>query len=167
MLNVSPLAKISPSYPMFGFSGDSCWYLIMADGCLSDKKYIKGLGGPYYACTEAFCLGGAERKLVYYKKGNTTWGNPLIITDISDIEQLKNIQVYPNPANDYINVKFCDNSNSDCFISIYNIQGKLMISRKLELIDSKIYISDFKTGIYIFKIFDNEKVLKLDKLIIE
>ena len=167
MLNESPLAKFSPGYPIFGFTGDSCWGLIIADGCISDKKYIKGLGGPYYGCTEAFCLGGAERKLVYFKKGNTTWGNPLIITDISDIEQINNIQVYPNPANDYINVKFCDMSNSDCSISIYNIQGKLMISRKLELTDSKIDISAFKTGTYIFKIFDKEKVLKLDKLIIE
>jgi hypothetical protein len=167
MINESPLAKFSPSYSEFGFTSDSCWQLIMADGCLSDYKYIKGLGGPYFSCTEAFCLGGAERKLVYYKKGNIAWGSPLNITEISVIENKSNIQVYPNPANDFINVKLLDKRYADYILSIYSIQGKLMISRKLELTDSKLDISDLSSGIYILKIFDNEKVLKLDKLIIK
>jgi hypothetical protein len=167
MINESPLAKFSPSYSEFGFTGDSCWHLIMADGCLSDYKYIKGLGGPYYSCTEAFCLGGAERSLVYYKKGSIAWGSPLIITDISVIDNKRSIQVYPNPASDFLNVKLLDKSYSDCIICIYSIQGKLMISRKLELTDSKLDISDLSSGIYILKIFDNKKVLKLDKLIIK
>ena len=46
--------------------GDSCWSNCCADGCFPAYQYIKGLGGPYYECSNAFSLGGMENKLVYF-----------------------------------------------------------------------------------------------------
>lgn len=168
MTNESPLSKTNPSvYETFVFSGDTCWHMIIADGCFPADKYIKGLGGPYYSCTHAFCLGGAERKLVYYKKGGVSWGNPIIVTGISHVSTVKNITIYPNPAKNHVNITFSNSNYQDLHISIYDIQGKLQKTRSLESNNSMISISDLNSGIYILKIADNENVLKMDRLIIE
>ena len=168
MTNESPLSKTNPSgNEQYGFEGDSCWRMTIADGCLAAYKYIKGLGGPYYSCSQAFCLGGAERKLVYYKKGGVTWGNPLTITDISDIPTVKGVMVYPNPARNHINISISDSDCQKLQIFIYDIQGRLQKTRILESTNSMISISDLKSGIYILKIYDDENVIKMDRLIIE
>jgi hypothetical protein len=168
MTNEVPISKTNPrGIESFLFSGGSCWYMLLADGCLTEDKYIKGLGGPYYSCTNAFSLGGAKRKLVYYKKGETTWGSPLIITGNTDIELTSKIKVFPNPAKNYLNIIFEKDINSDLTIDIFDINGRSIISLKLDSFDSKINISDLGPGIYIYKLVGNEKVFKMDKLIIE
>jgi hypothetical protein len=168
MTNESPLSKMNPrSYETFGFISDTCWQMIIADGCLPDYKYIKGLGGPYYSCTNAFCLGGAERKLVYYKKGDITWGSPLIVNGISDISEAKNIMIYPNPAKSHINISLINSNYQDLHVFIFDIQGKLQKTKSLKPNNSMMNISDLNSGIYILKIADDEKVLKIDRLIIE
>jgi hypothetical protein len=168
MTNESPLSKTNPrGYESFGFGGDSCWWMILADGCLTADKYIKGLGGPYYSCTQAFCLGGAERKLVYYKKVGDTWGSPLLITRISDISIAKNIMIYPNPAKSNINITFSNNNYQDSYLYIYDVQGRLQNVKHLVSNNSLINISDLSSGIYILYITDNERVLKMERLIIE
>jgi hypothetical protein len=168
MTNESPVSKTNPkSYETFEFSGDTCWQMIIADGCLPDNKYVKGLGGPYYSCTNAFCLGGAERKLVYYKKSGVSWGSPLIVTGISDNTLANNITIYPNPDKNFFNVTFSNCIYQDSYISIYDIQGKLQKTKSLESKNSLINISDLNSGIYIIKIADSDKILKMDRLIIE
>lgn len=167
MTNNQLLCKTNPSgYESFGLVEGSCWQLVIADGCLTNDEYLKGLGGPYYSCTQSLCLGSSERKLVYYKKGETTWGTPLIVTGISDLKTVNNISIYPNPACDYINVSFEDNI-ANCAIYIYNIQGKLQKSKKLEANHSTMDVSDLHSGVYILKIADNEKVLKIGKLVVK
>jgi hypothetical protein len=168
MTNESPLSKTNPKgYESYGFDGDSCWWMIIADGCLTDDKYIQGLGGPYYSCTYAFCLGGAERKLVYYKKGEVSWGNPITITGISGVSEAKDIMIFPNPAINQINITISNSNYQALQIFIYDIQGKLQKTISLKSSNSMINISDLNSGIYILKIADSEKVLKMDRLIIK
>ena len=85
MTNESLISKTDPkTYGNF-YSADSiCWGMIMFDGCARNNTYFKGLGGPYYKCTNCCSLGGEERKIVYYKKGETEWGEKLVITDVPD-----------------------------------------------------------------------------------
>lgn len=168
MRNESPLSKTNPgAYESFAYRGDSCWGMLIVDGCFSSFKYIKGLGGPYYACTQAFCFGGEERKLVYFKKGDVSWGNPLIISGISNISTEKNIIIYPNPARNHINVTISNSNYHGLDIFIYDSLGKLQKTTRLPSYNSTISVSDLNSGIYILKISDNNKVLKIDRLIIE
>lgn len=166
MINTSPLTKIYDN-AQFMSAEDSCWQVALADGCLKSNKYIKGLGGPYYYCRQSFCLGGAERKLVYYKKGEVTWGNPLIITSTSDSRAVPNINIYPNPAQDILNINLPKNSFSDYSFFIYDIQGRLIKHNKLENNNTKIDIGDIRTGIYLLQISTRSEVLKMEKLIVE
>jgi hypothetical protein len=63
-----------------------------------------------------------------------------------------NITIYPNPANDFINIQM--DGREPYSLSIYNLEGKLVLT-KSNLIDStKINISEnnLTPGVYIFKI---------------
>ncbi|MDP3557088.1 MAG: T9SS type A sorting domain-containing protein [Bacteroidota bacterium] len=48
---------------------------------------------------------------------------------------------------------------------IFNIVGQLMIESEINSI-TKINVSDFKNGTYIYKIVKDDKIIKTDKLII-
>lgn len=170
MTNGSPPTKTNYRKTVsFGFVGDSCWETnIPEDGCdTQENTFVKGLGGPYYSCSQHFSLGDVSKQLVYYKKGETIRGNPLIVTGISEIEAVNKIMVYPNPTNGYLNISIEGNTHSDIFIHFYDIQGRYQKTENLGSNNTKVDISDLSTGIYILKITDNGTILKMDRLIIE
>jgi len=82
MTNEEWLVKIRPSvYSEIWKStemNDSCWGATVADGCFPSFSYYQGMGGPYYECN-GMMGESEENKLVYFKKGSTSWGTPLII----------------------------------------------------------------------------------------
>ncbi len=166
MVNESPISKNYPNYQLYSTSDGLCWRLMMVDGCLKVDKYIKGLGGPYYSCENGFCLGGSKRELVYYKKGETTWGNQLTVTGVSDLKEIPNIKIYPNPAITKVNFRIEDAKQTSVQIYIYDIQGRLKKSGIVDIANSGIDISDLPTGLYIIKIADSDRIIKLEKLII-
>ncbi len=101
MGNGSVLSKMASFLEIFRGGNDSCWNPLIIDGCYPEFNYLKGLGGPYYECDEF--TSKSFHKLVYYKKGDITWGTPLIITGIQDRLDEENILVFQiRPGNIYL-----------------------------------------------------------------
>ncbi|MBA2612472.1 MAG: T9SS type A sorting domain-containing protein [Bacteroidetes bacterium] len=70
--------------------------------------------------------------------------------------------VYPNPASTEITVT----TNVDgAKLLIFNIMGQLLIENELNTL-TKINVSELKNGTYIYKIVKDNKIIKVDKLII-
>ena len=74
--------------------------------------------------------------------------NVVSIPEILDIDNVNNnLEIYPNPASDYINI----NTKDITLINIYNAKGQLIKSfnsdEELMIID----ISDFEEGIYVIE----------------
>ena len=70
---------------------------------------------------------------------------------------------YPNPANDVVNILSQTNMTQ---LEVYNVAGQLLMSKKLNAMDTQVDISGFASGTYFFKLrFDeieaNFKILKL------
>lgn len=67
--------------------------------------------------------------------------------------------MYPNPAKDIVNLKFKQTYSNLISIDTYNIQGKLVLSSKLQLQNnsSKLDVSKLTSGLYFLKIFDGER----------
>ena len=85
MENTDVLSKLYPGvYESIHHVKDSCWAMAVVDGCFKYETYFKGFGGPYYTCSNCCSSGGEKRKLVYYKKGETEWGEKLVITDVPE-----------------------------------------------------------------------------------
>lgn len=97
MNNGTNLSKSNPwQYETFFFSGDSCWDIFIADGCLYCTKYIKGL-----------------------------------------------------------------------VLDIYNIDGRIIRTYYVDSKHTQININDFEAGVYLYRLSDKNRVIKINNLIIE
>ena len=64
-----------------------------------------------------------------------------------------NINIYPNPANDHINIDFGNLDNvEDWNIKIINILGQEVLSQPMNT--DKINVSELSKGVYIIRISD-------------
>jgi len=73
----------------------------------------------------------------------------------TEIGPYKNIIIYPNPAKDFISVKF-NNSTTEKNYTIADITGKIILSGQLQNNSSNINVRKLKKGTYFLKIgFDH------------
>ncbi|MFZ4399584.1 MAG: T9SS type A sorting domain-containing protein [Bacteroidales bacterium] len=68
----------------------------------------------------------------------------------------RNIQIYPNPASDKLCINLQPtNELNNTTISIFNIQGQLLLNETVNTKKTEIDISQFARGIYVLKISNN------------
>jgi len=82
------------------------------------------------------------------------------IDDETTAQGLK-FNMYPNPADDYINVEI---NEKEIELSIFDVEGRLLLSKKLKLGINRINIGQLNPGLY-FVHCESEKILKFSKLI--
>jgi hypothetical protein len=140
-----------------------CWMEIPADGCFNSDTYYVGLGGPYYTC-HGFMGDMQENKLVYYKKGNETWGEELIINSVNSPEISKQIKAYPNPVSDKLCFDLRD-FNSTCTVEIINIQAKTLKTGTINSFSNSINLKELNTGLYFYKLTKNGELIQQGKFI--
>jgi len=150
MKNEQLLKKIDQLETQQFVFNNGCYRLVVGDACLREMEYFQGLSGPYYSCT-GYVGDSEERKLVYYKKGETEWGEKLIITGVSDFRKDNNIQVYPNPANDAVTFQL-NNANETTYIQLFNATGSLTKSIQFNSSSHQLDLTGFKNGIYFYRI---------------
>jgi hypothetical protein len=167
MSNETILTKKDPKdFERFSFINDSCLGMWAADGCLKNKTYFKGLGGPYYACTNCCSLGGEERKLAYYKKGETEWGEKLVITGVSDIKTRNELLIFPNPADTYITISNPSNIKIKK-IELFDFSGRIVqLWDANEWTGNSLNIQHISPGVYLLKT-ETDAWVKTEKLVVQ
>lgn len=118
----------------------------------------------------AITLGGIN-VYAWYSTGNT----PLAYFDdlcfeqltyvgiVDNIEVNSNINVYPNPANDFVNVESSVNINE---VKIFNNLGQIVYSQNVDNNFVRINTEKFTTGIYHIQI-NSQDGIKTQKLVIK
>jgi hypothetical protein len=82
-----------------------------------------------------------------------------LATGLNDINGSK-IRIYPNPTNDIIKIEGLT-KNENTIIKLYDLQGKLILSRELKEKGS-IDISDLNNGVYVIRIGEmTHKIIKM------
>jgi len=137
-------------------------YLPQANGCWKSYNiefpcepiYIQGLGGPYYDCPSMF-YDASFLELVYYKKGNETWGNPLscdslLTVGLKDLTRSHSLTVSPNPTNGIISVTVPEGKQSGRF-ELFDLSGRMVagFNQKQEI--EQFDISSLPAGVYFCK----------------
>ena len=66
-------------------------------------------------------------------------------------QKIKELNIYPNPANDFITIRTTEKAMSILNYKIYSIEGKVVKYGKCNSIDTRISIASFKQGEYFIK----------------
>jgi hypothetical protein len=138
-------------------SSSSCFGRSIVDGCPCERYYQKGLGGPYMDGCCCF-TDYREEKLVYYKKGNKTWGTPFSIKPEQNIKNSPTINIYPNPWNSSA-ILFV-NTTAKGNILIINNLGQVIYEKELPSGQNTITLSreNFEAGVYFLEFIQQNGV---------
>ena len=94
---------------------------------------------------------------------------PYEISVITGIEEAQDISleivIYPNPATDFIKLKIENYEVQNLRYQIYDINGSLLLSNKVEGNETSIAMSNLLSATYFLKVTDNNKVIKTFKII--
>lgn len=74
-------------------------------------------------------------------------------TGINELCQY-NFTIFPNPVKEYFNIELSNSKglNENTFISVYNIQGQLIIQQSIKQTNTEVDISKLSKGLYIVKV---------------
>lgn len=92
---------------------------------------------------------------------NVVFGNGTVLgtTEISKNVIGLSVMAFPNPANDVVTISIDPSVKlNNTMFSIFAIDGKLMLQKSIDQINTDINIKDFSSGIYFVKMTSNEKV---------
>jgi hypothetical protein len=161
------LSKVQPSYSdKYFFQTDSCWMSPVIDDCDPYFNYVKGLGGPYYECDNGFSYGGTENSLVYYKKGQSAWGVPLIITAIPNVPLQPIVTVFPNPTSDRVWI-IAPESVYPFIFELVSINGQVLNHSNMVSPATSINVSKYGRGTFLYRLLDINGNMISGKLVIE
>ncbi|WNM19814.1 M43 family zinc metalloprotease [Flavobacterium capsici] len=82
---------------------------------------------------------------------------------VTEQEAIQAIAVYPNPVSQYFMIT-SPQINVD-FVEIFATNGQLVKSQKLDEVNNKIYIDNLESGVYFLRIYNEDRLLKSDKII--
>ena len=105
-----------------------------------------GNEGYLYISYGSDCV-GANADYIVYKGGTNSAGLNTI-----DAKLNKDIIIYPDPANDIITIEDNSVTNKNGIISIYNIQGQILLQQPVMQDKTNINISAFSKGVYFVKL---------------
>ena len=113
---------------------------------------------PYDATENVITCSSATAK-------TATTASNLVNEDISVLHETNiNFMVYPNPAKDFVSVSFGDLTNIKV-AKIYNISGKVLMTKEMRGESGIIDISSLPKGLYIIKIIDSSNTIKTIRLV--
>ncbi|MBM3184912.1 MAG: T9SS type A sorting domain-containing protein [Bacteroidetes bacterium] len=102
----------------------------------------------------------------YYDMTNTTWyyttSTPMVrmnfdpIVSVNEVENTFGLSVYPNPANEVINISL--NKSTNATISVVDVAGKVVKTSSINGLTSSINASDLTNGVYYVTITDGTSV---------
>jgi len=89
----------------------------------------------------------------------------VIIGVEEDIGLKLECQAYPNPAKDHLTLKIDEYDNENLSYQLYDMQGNLLENKKLTGNETSISMEKLVPASYFLKITDNQKEVKIFKII--
>ena len=128
----------------------------------TDRTYfVKQLDGEIYKIHFNRFDGNATGKIGFTKQKMST-------TSVKDINAIKTLSIYPNPAISKANLIIDANENADISYTVFNLVGKKLDFKKTTITTGlnvlNIDVADFNAGIYLVQIQNgnNTETLKLN-----
>jgi hypothetical protein len=153
-----------------------CWSACHSPSVSEDPDYVEIAAGAtasdFYA--DYLPQGQSGQSIIFYTFFNHDMPSDSVRlkvvfdiapTGIASIEGKNNFALYPNPANDFIRVKYNFDNQAD--LIIYDITGKMV--RRESLIEGQtdytFSIADLKSGVYFYSVNNGKDIVSMKKLI--
>lgn len=75
------------------------------------------------------------------------------------------LSAYPNPTSDLLNLKLKEYDNKNLAYQLYDMQGNLLVSKKIKGNISTVNMANLPASTYFLQVMDNQKPLKIFKII--
>lgn len=87
-------------------------------------------------------------------------------TGIEEIANAGEISIYPNPANDYVNIAVPANiSSANAKVEVTDALGKLVMKESISAEVTTLRITKLEDGVYFFRIIANNQTMKVGKVL--
>ena len=83
---------------------------------------------------------------------------PVISTGIKSFEDKIEIEIYPNPVNEILNIR--NVNNAELYFTLMDIHGNQILQDNLSLEENKINLSQLASGIYLIRMTDGINILE-------
>jgi hypothetical protein len=89
-----------------------------------------------------------------------------VVTGIVEAKDISlEIEVYPNPATDFVKLKIKNYEVENLKYQLYDINGSLLKDNKVEGNETSISMQNLLPSVYFLKVTDNNKAIKTFKII--
>jgi hypothetical protein len=133
-----------------------------------NMTWIEGIGNTYgllFITSHFLTSGSPQNTLICFKQNDTilyfnnnyTECMPLNISNKATEHNTK-VTIFPNPANDKLNIEIKENSN-EFSIVIFNLLGQMVKQDKLDQMTNEINISNLTKGIYNVSIINKNEIV--------
>lgn len=93
---------------------------------------------------------------------------PLKTTQLIDQKTIFNIDVFPNPVDDWMNISIANNDNNALDWRILNLQGRIMFERLgTQDLEQQINCKNWSQGLYLLVCSQKGKILQTKKILIQ
>jgi hypothetical protein len=87
-------------------------------------------------------------------------------TELTGVENSKNVSIYPNPFSTSINIMINDASQkNNCELKLYNVFGVEVMNTSISNRLTTVNTSNLANGIYFYKVIGNNKTIQSGKII--
>ena len=77
------------------------------------------------------------------------------------------LKIYPNPANDVINIQLPSNASPNTNFKLYSLTGELIIQEDVLSAGNVISVADLPDGIYFVHFYSKEMILQTEKIVVK
>lgn len=160
--HVLPVNAISTTVNLsvnsFPASGLTC--VIIKDGVVHSRGITDISGNVVLDIEPSFTETGNAQLIVSGNNCKPTTFN-ISVEDFSGIANVKDseLKIYPNPANDFINVFVPADFNSEAIISVFSQNGQKLLEQEIKSDSLRLDISKFSKGYYIITVSNNSKTV--------
>ncbi len=92
----------------------------------------------------------------------------IAMTDAIDVSAKNlSIDIFPNPVDDILLLTISDYLPENAFMVIYSVQGEKAINKKVKYGWNSIDVRKLQSGIFIYNVLDQDKLLKRGKVVID
>ena len=79
----------------------------------------------------------------------------ITVTNITEINTKIDVSIFPNPTNEF--VKIISSKDENYKIQLFNINGKLLVEKKINNTDNRVNMNKFTNGTYLLKVTNKNR----------